>query len=991
ATPVKPVSDLASARAAAASALATSPTPDDAKSKFAASEQTVPGKDSSISARKVEPAVTKSAATVLVTDKATSTDLGVGASSHEATSNVPTAGPHPIHIEIGTSTHPVEASMTTPNTSKSGLEGPLTVAATAVATPLTAHAINKHEEVDDKKETIPSTSGHDDKTINTKHIDKSTISKPISSAPLVEDSTKENVHHIIKEADPSSVTKISVAAAPSSIASVIPHKDDEEVIMLTTTTTSTVPKNDRKAPKTDRETRFGKPADEITSIAMSPATPAVAAAIPHEADEEVVMMKTTTIQHVPVSSIAIKAKKVKAKINEKLHRKSVDNTAVVSETATTDYETPIDSASASKTSSGVPAAAAAVTAVPIVAFAATHDKEEERDKGHATAETHEVAEGARAVIPHEGTHLTKTTATASGFEPTHGETSDEVIATNVDDGSVKPIVASAIVETEKERKKREKELKKEQKELKAKEKADKKALKEKARKPPVDISGKLSSVAAPAVAAIAAASASPSNPHNKNTDPIKLKGQNFLLTESDVHHPTIVPVSQSLQLTENDIVHPSVPIVSQSLYLTEDDVEHPSVPIVSQRLTMNEDDVEKPVLAQPTMPVLRVCEEDVQKPDITHGHLVVPKVAPKAVSTSALKVARAPRPTIPPRPIKVKKEKVKTDKKMKLPVVRMPRLRKKKNPNIHEEKKPAVDEYRTLATVPVVETVHVLETPKPKVAGVPGAVVPAVAATGVAAKGLKSSKPVDMQEIKTHHVEAPKPVATAPATTAAAVALPPSPKPAVMNEVKTHRVEAPKPAAVAAATTAAAIALPPSPKPAPVMVERNVVEPHKPVSVAAPIVAASVVTAAAPKTTTTRTAHEHTPAVQKEELTTDSSAPVVTAPKGYSGPIPSVQPGETVVWVKKIHTSHEYHDTWDDDDFDAFGYRKDRDPSRYLAPVPRGMSNADQHVNYHIRNHTRPGSAEAYAQRQMPMQQQQKHGIIGNTGGYNTQPRQSAF
>ncbi|KAF9304931.1 hypothetical protein BGZ74_000148 [Mortierella antarctica] len=920
ATPEKSVSDLASARAAA-SALATSPTPDNSKSKFVTSEQTGPGERSSISARKVEPIVAKSATTVLVTDKATSTDLGVGVSSHEATSNVPTAGSHPVHAEIGTSTHPVEASTTTLNTSKIGAAVPLTIAAAAVTAPLATHAMKKREGVDDKKATITSTSVHDDKTTNTKHIDKSTISKPISITPLVEDSTKEKVHHIIKEADPSSVTKISVAATPSSVSSVIPHKDDEEVIMLTTTTTTTVPEKDRKAPKNDKETHSDKPADDITNISVSPATPAVAAGIPHEADEEVVMMKTTSIQHVPMSSIVIAAKKVKDKINEKLRRKSMDKTAIVTETATTDYEIPIDSASASKTSSGVPIAAAAV---------------------------------------------------ASVSEPTHGETSDEVVATTVDDDTVKPIVASAIVETEKEKRKREKkELKKEQKELKAKEKAEKKALKEKTKKPPVDISGKLSSVAAPAVAAIAAASASPSNPLNKSTKPIKLKGQNFLLTESDVQHPTLVPVSQTLLLTEDDIVHPSVPIVSQSLSLTEDDVEHPSVPIVSQRLTMTEDDVEKPVLIQPAMPVLRVREEDVLKPDITHGHLVIPMVAPKAVSTSALKVARAPRPMIPPRPIKVKKEKVKTAKKMKLPVVRMPRLWKKKNPKVQEEKKPAVEENRTLATVPVVETVHVLETPKSKVVEVPGAVVPAAIA--------------------------------------AAVALPPSPKPAVVEEVKTHHVGVPKPAAVAAVTTAAAIALPPSPKPAPVAVKTkvveppkpvvveqvkpHVVEPPKPVPVVAPIIAAPVVAAAAssaPKPTASRTMHEYTPAVQKEEITAESSVPVVTTPEGYSGPIPSTQSGEKVVWVKKISTIHEYHDSEGDDDFDEFGYRKDRDPSRYLAPLPRGMSNVDQRVNYHIRNHTRPGSTEAYAQRLMPAQQQ-KQGIVGNTGGYNTQPRQSAF
>ncbi|KAF9391552.1 hypothetical protein CPB97_006272 [Podila verticillata] len=795
ATPVTPISDLASARAAAASTLATSPTPDDSKSKFSTAEHGHPDEGSSISARQVEPFVAKPNATVLVTDKATSTGPSAAVSSHPATSKASTAGSHPVHAEIGTSTHPVDPSATTSTTSKSGTAVPLTIAAgavpvtiaaAAVTAPLAAHLLNKHDDVDAEKTIATSTTVHDEETTEAKHNDESATSKP-------------------------------------------------------------------------------------------------------------------------------------------------------------------------------------------------------------TEEAH--------------------------------------VTTTVDDDTLEAAIVTAAVETEKERKRREKkELKKEQKELKAKEKAEKKALKEKEKKPPVDISGKLSSIAAPAVAAIAAASASPSNPHNKDTAPIKLRGQKFLLSESDVEHPTVVPVSQTL-------------------HLTEDDVEYPSVPIVSQKLTLNEDDVEKPVLVQPPMPVLRLHEEDVPKPDISHGHLVIPVVAPKAVSTSALKVAKAPRPMIPPRPIVVKKEKAKTDKKLRIPKVRMPKFKRNKASKVKEEKAVVVGEPMALAIVPVVETGQVIEAPKPVVeTHVVESPKPHVVETHV----VESPK---LHVVETYVVESPKlnfvetyvvgepklnfvetyvvgepkpavgevakPVSLA-AINAAAIALPPSPKPAVVQKVKTPHVEVPKPAAIAAVTAAAAVALPPSPKPVPTVVDTKSVEAPKPVvdeplgpvPVAAPIAAAPVVAApatsamkpittahehtpapqkeditaesvpvvapiaaapvvAAPATSAMKsitTAHEHTPAPQKEEITA-KSVPVVTAPEGYTGPIPSINSGEKVVWVKKVYTSQEYYDS-DEDDFDEFGYRKDRDPSRYL-PRLHEMSNADQRAKYNLQNHTRP-STEALAQQQMPVQQQQQ-------------------
>ncbi|KAG0026966.1 hypothetical protein BGZ82_009206 [Podila clonocystis] len=67
--------------------------------------------------------------------------------------------------------------------------------------------------------------------------------------------------------------------------------------------------------------------------------------------------------------------------------------------------------------------------------------------------------------------------------------------------------------------------------------------------------------------------------------------------------------------------------------------------------------------------------------------------------------------------------------------------------------------------------------------------------------------------------------------------------------------------------------------------------------------------------------------------TTSSSSNTVIPPPGYSGAIPAVNEGETVIWVKKVYTTHDYYDSDDEDAIDELGHRKDRDVSRYLPGV----------------------------------------------------------
>ncbi|KAF9566408.1 hypothetical protein EC968_003784 [Mortierella alpina] len=82
--------------------------------------------------------------------------------------------------------------------------------------------------------------------------------------------------------------------------------------------------------------------------------------------------------------------------------------------------------------------------------------------------------------------------------------------------------------------------------------------------------------------------------------------------------------------------------------------------------------------------------------------------------------------------------------------------------------------------------------------------------------------------------------------------------------------------------------------------------------------------------------------------TTTTSAPIGAAaadaavsvrPPGYDGPLPAVNPGEKVMWVKKVRTTQEYYDSdeegGDELDLDEFGYRRDRDVSLHL-PLKTG-------------------------------------------------------
>ncbi|KAF9206286.1 hypothetical protein BGZ59_011750 [Podila verticillata] len=64
--------------------------------------------------------------------------------------------------------------------------------------------------------------------------------------------------------------------------------------------------------------------------------------------------------------------------------------------------------------------------------------------------------------------------------------------------------------------------------------------------------------------------------------------------------------------------------------------------------------------------------------------------------------------------------------------------------------------------------------------------------------------------------------------------------------------------------------------------------------------------------------------------TSHSNTNAVQPPPGYTGAIPAVGEGETVMWVKKVYTTQDFYDPEDEEGIDELGYRKDRDVSRYM-------------------------------------------------------------
>ncbi|KAF9131637.1 hypothetical protein BGW39_001542 [Mortierella sp. 14UC] len=232
--------------------------------------------------------------------------------------------------------------------------------------------------------------------------------------------------------------------------------------------------------------------------------------------------------------------------------------------------------------------------------------------------------------------------------------------------------------------------------------------------------------------------------------------------------------------------------------------------------TVTEDDVEKPMPILTKRPILTVSEEDVQKPSPMNApHPVILYVAPKLVSTSALKVASAPRPMILDQPIQSKDIKL---PKIRIPKVKVPKVKAPKMPKMSKLKKKA--KVETVAVVvPETTTVKTTTTTTETVVG--PEVKPVVVEPVTPVVILEVPKPI-VETVTIHTVEpvvAPKPK---PAPKVIEV-----PKPVIVEAPKA--IEAPKPVIVETVVKKVVEA------PKPVIVEApKVVEARKPVVVEPP-------------------------------------------------------------------------------------------------------------------------------------------------------------
>ncbi|KAK3833043.1 MAG: hypothetical protein JOS17DRAFT_741361 [Linnemannia elongata] len=87
--------------------------------------------------------------------------------------------------------------------------------------------------------------------------------------------------------------------------------------------------------------------------------------------------------------------------------------------------------------------------------------------------------------------------------------------------------------------------------------------------------------------------------------------------------------------------------------------------------------------------------------------------------------------------------------------------------------------------------------------------------------------------------------------------------------------------------------------------------------------------------------HHYQPQIQQQQTIHQQS--VTTTPAAVETLFDS---GERTILVKKLYTTTEYYDSEDDDELDEFGYRKERDVSLHIVPMPTAETRRNSHQAY---------------------------------------------
>ncbi|KAG0270745.1 hypothetical protein BGZ95_001581, partial [Linnemannia exigua] len=409
--------------------------------------------------------------------------------------------------------------------------------------------------------------------------------------------------------------------------------------------------------------------------------------------------------------------------------------------------------------------------------------------------------------------------------------------------------------------------------------------------------------------------------------PVQVETRKAIVTHAAHVVPNVAPVV--------------VPVITQKTVVTE---PHHVIPKSTVPIAQPPVEVKKIPIAQPPVEIKKI---PIAQPPVEVRRI---PIAQPPVITKSTVTATVTAPAVPK--IEIAKPSVQEIKEIKeVKVVSAP----KPESNVSSARKPSAaelyaNEHRTL-----VDDTKLAD----KIAHAPRPIIPAVIETKKtdvetqAPKIVETPKVVDVKTTKTveelHHKAAPVP-APRPDTIMT--------KTTVTTTSHADPVPAPRPvvAAVAAAPMVAAVHhhhhKEVVPEPAPVQTEQQTTKTTR-TTVVEPILQPAQKMQEVKRVV--EVVHRHTPQpqiqqqYQEQQTIAQQSAPVAAL----------FDSGERTMLVRKLYTTIEYYDSEDEDELDEFGYRKDRDVSLHIAPMPTSQSRRNSLEAYRARKNSGVSNLDA--------------------------------
>ncbi|KAF9902369.1 hypothetical protein EC991_005003 [Linnemannia zychae] len=404
--------------------------------------------------------------------------------------------------------------------------------------------------------------------------------------------------------------------------------------------------------------------------------------------------------------------------------------------------------------------------------------------------------------------------------------------------------------------------------------------------------------------------------------------------------PVEVPViTKKTVVTEPARVIPKVvpveaPVITQKTVVTEPArvIPKSTVPIATPPV-----EVKKIPIAQPPVETKKIA---IAQPPVEVKK--IPIAQPPVVTKTTVTTTTTPAPAVPK--IEIAKPPVHEIKEIKeVKVVTAP----KPESNVSSARKPSAAELYANEHRVVVEDTKLAD----KIAHAPRPVIPTIVETKKtvietpAPKIIEAPKIVEEHHHKAAPVPAPRPETTTTKTT-------------VTTTTHTDPIPAPRPAAtvVAAAPIASTIHQhhhkEAAPAPAPVQMEQQTTRTTR-TTVVEPI-PQPVQQIQEVKRVVKEVVQQPQPQIQQHYQQQQQTIVQQTAPVAAL-----FDSGERTMLVKKLYTTVEYYDSEDEDELDEFGYRKDRDVSLHMAPMPTAQTRRNSLQAYRSRKSSGVSSLEA--------------------------------